>query len=753
MKGIFSIGLIMLLSIFAGCTSQPVPAHKSVSDNQLQNPHFEIIADTEQAYWWSGDNGMYAYTIPTSNGRALTFPNMTGVKTVSQMFDLGYQGFSLAKVDAGLYKLKFGAYQLNISKKGDEGNIVVIFVDKNHHPISIESVGYFNSYNKWTKRESIVPVPPKTRYILINFKAKKDSTSGKATFFDDAYAYVGTDFIVPKKEKQVNMTDPLRIRISDSKKLFVVQSNKVFVKDLKTDKILFEKQYSGKSEERPGGIGECTDGLYFIGLPSRTDVVFSSENNKTMKLTRDFKCLDNKYYYGEIPNEFNFYSDHKFDEKKQKYYYKIYDFKTHTLQYKFPVHAKVVKKKNDDQKSSLHFEHSVIWDYYDKKSGKVIFFETIPGRTSISWIDDFDIKYIYIFDTKSGKGKKISLLKKEKKFNSVFPVAYYLARNKKGEAVIFELSAQSASLDKLAKQKTSSDLAKYHKVLTGTDITYMLRTQYFNGPITDDVKHYAKFHLKGINLSTMKNERLSDNHQFIFGSSNRSISLEDLFTGFNSLSGSTVTKNCNKLPNVCKISHKLIYDPKQIIREDNYSITLYHEVPNSNSVTYDKQTMQPYDAPMRRDQNRNRLDIGMISGRSDTVWHEKTWYEKIGGGIGYQDKILRMKVDSQRRKYIIDKELYTFKYPENWTCNNSGNSCRNGNKNWLTPHYHQFQSDKYLFQKIGDKIFIINLEDATRREIKIPQKKMSILYADNDIVVLYNHYNYSVLKIRDILKD
>ena len=751
MKGIFSIGLIILLSIFSGCTSQPVPAHKSVTDNQLQNSHFEIIADTEQAYWWGGDDGMYAYTIPTSNGRALTFPNTTGVKTVSQMFTLEYRGFSLAKVDAGLYKLKFGANQLNLAKKGDEGNIVVVFADKNHHPISVESIGYFNSYNKWTKREAIVPLPPKTRHILISFKAKKDSTSGKATFFDDAYAYIGTNFVVSKKEdKKHIITNPYtELYISNSKKLFVTQSNKVLVKDLKTDKILFEKQYSEKPEDRPNRIRECTDGLYVISLPTRTDVVF---NNKIMKLRRGFRCLDNKYYYGEIPNEFNFHSNRKFDEKKLKYYYKIYDFKTHTLQYKFPVHAKVVKKKNDNQKSSLHFEHTTVWHYYDEKSEKIVFFETIPDRTSVSWIDDFDIKYVYIFDIKSGKGEKVSLLKKDKKFNSVFPVAYYIARNKKGEAVIYELSAQSASLDNLAKKATSA-FSKYKEVLTGQDFTKILRNQYFNDPVADDVKHYAKFHIKGINLSTMKYKKLTDNHQFIFSKYNRSIDLKNLFDGFNGLRGSTVTKNCNKLSNVCKISHKLIYDPKQIVREDNYSITLYHDIPNKHSVTYDKKTMQPYDAPMRRDRNRNRLSIGIINGRLDTIWLEKTWYDKIGGGTGYQDKILRMKVDSQKHKYIIDKELYTFKYPENWTCNNSGSSCRNGNKNWLTPQYYQYNSEKYIFQKIGKKSFIINVADATRREIKIPQKKMSILYADNDIVVLYNHYNYSVLKIRDILKD
>jgi len=610
------IGIVTLVVfLFNGCSAKaPTPTWKyiSVNDNQLKNPSFELIDGNKTPSFWNSK-----WTRTWSNGahngkQFLRHPWASGETTTKQVFSLKQRGFNLIDVDKSLYKIKFGGFQKGTNNDNEKGDISVAFFDVNYKFILNESIGKINAGTQWKKREKTVQVPKKTRHIQYNFTVYKPKSTqrSKGPYLDDTFLYVfkakqeiKQTVIIPKVEtKKTSISGN-----EDISTVAYVQDGKVFYKNLKTDEIIFQREYKcGKEIGTQNPLVSIQNNILLIISCRGYKDGISFGDTELIHPNKNIKDVKVKYKAGPITSDFYGLSK---DGR-----YEIYDFINQKLLYSFATHSKVTLR---------HF--------IDKKSNKIVFYETNmnPSYSSHKG-NDFSIKNIYIFDMKSKKGKKISLAKKGKKYKSIFPVGFFVGTKKNGDKVFYQISAQTKRLDRAAiaaengfKDKEWDDLNIYQSALYGFG------------------SKAAEIFYKGINLSTMKFEKLNTNYIFSNLELNRMIDLKDVFSYLDELGGPTRTKNIEY--------KKLSYANSQRVN-DKLAIQYVGDFNNGLSLV-DLKTGNIVYASKR---NIYHLSLGMSNndGSSSNLYRE-------GKDRGPYN-IVSLDINTKQKNFKIKKKLYSF---------------------------------------------------------------------------------------------
>ncbi|RLA82268.1 MAG: hypothetical protein DRG78_07685 [Epsilonproteobacteria bacterium] len=494
-------GTITLIALLIGGCSSKAPAptwkHISVDDNQLKNPSFELVGGKRKPSFWSSEwtrtwsNGAY------SGKQFLRHPWASGETTTKQLFSLKKRGFNLADIDKGLYKIRFGGFQKGTSNENEKGEISLAFFDINQKFILNKSIEKINIGLEWKKREKIVQVPKNTRYIQYNFTVYKPKSTqrSKGPYVDDTYVYLSKgnmeQMVVPKVEiKKTSISSN-----EDISSVAYVQGSTVFYKNLKSDEMIFEREYKCKNEIGKGKplvsiknnilhISSCWGYKNSVSF-GNTDLIHSNKKIKDVKVKHKAYPITSEFY--------GLYKDNT---------YEIYDFKNQKLLYSFELHSK-----------------TTLNNFIDRKSNKIVFYETTVAPFSDYRGNDFLVNNIYVLNMKSKKGKKVSLAKKGKKYNSIFPVGFFVATDKNNNKIFYQISAQSKELDRIAIAAKNKFKAQEWDIYGNL---YPSAIQKY-GP--------TEINFQGINLSTMKYEKLNTKYMFNSLELNRVIDINHLYKG------------------------------------------------------------------------------------------------------------------------------------------------------------------------------------------------------------------------------
>ena len=666
---LLAIGLFM-----SGCSShEPHPKwkHINLDENQLKDPSFESSKMFGTFHFWNSYSARPMHVGAHKGDDCLGYPASQGKVITKQLIDLKNRGFNLADIDKGLYQVRFGGYQKGNNIPNEKGEISVSFFDKDKY-IKSESLPYVNAGTQWKKFEKTVDIPKNTRYVQYNFSGIT-AKGGSGPYLDDAFLYI------QKKHTEKKVALPIKKSIStndDISTVAYVIDNTVYYRNLINGKTIFKKEYScqGKKGDMKPTVF-IHDNLLHINScwGYNKDIWFG--DNEVINL--EGKKITPKKAASKSSKKSNVYIS------GEKGIIKIYDKNTNKLLFSFKDHPKIYFQSLDNNQSQ-----AIV--FYQKTG---LDFRSYKGN-------DFANNTVYVFDKKTKKGRKFSLAQKGKHYKSIFPVGFFIATNKKGEKIFFQISAQNKELDRIAK--AAKDGFK-----DGWDMYGNLYPSVMQDKDTE-------LYYKGVNLSTMKYEKLKKEYLLSNLILNRLISIKDLFPQ----EGSPIYSH-----NL--IYKKLYFSNLQSLHNTHYAITYIGDFGKGLSLI-----------------DLSKGNVVYASKRKIYPFKPNVYREVLGGG---RFNLVSVQADTKHLKLKI-KDLYSYK----------------DNRN---QRYDFFQSSngrlllamQYQKVKINEnrltKMIIIDLNNGHMKNLKVPEKMQSLTSAVNvkkftdKKLFLSNDSDYAVIKL------
>lgn len=672
---ILAIGLFI-----SGCSShEPHPKwkHISLDENQLKDPSFESSAMFGTFHFWNSYSARPMHVGAHKGDDCLGYIASQGKVITKQLIDLKKRGFNLSDIDRGVYQVRFGGYQKGNNIPNEKGEISVSFFDEDKY-IKSESLPYVNAGIQWKRFEKTVDIPKNTRYVQYNFSGFS-TKEGSGPYLDDAFLYI------QKKHTKTTVKEPIKkptIKKSintndDISTVAYVIDNTVYYKNLINGKTIFTKEYScqgKKGDNKPSLF--IRNNLLHINSCWGIDKNIWFGDNEVVNLQG--KKITPKKAASKSSKKSNVYI------AGEKGIIKIYDKKTNKLLFSFKDHPRIYFQSLDDEKSQT-----------------IVFYQKTPYDFRSYKGNDFANNTVYVFDKKTKKGRKFSLAQKGKHYKSVFPVGFFIATNKKGEQIFFQISAQNKELDKIAK-------AAKNDFKDGWDMYGNLYPSVMQDKDTE-------LYYKGINLSTMKYEKLKKDYLLSNLILNRLIQINDLFP-----------KEQSAITSHNIIYKKLYFSNLQSITNTHYAITYIGDFNKGLSLI-----------------DLSKGDIVYASQRKIYPFKANIYREVLGGG---RFNLVSVQVDTKHLKLII-KNLYSYKKEDRNQRHRFTQSL--DGKLLLDMQYQKVKVNKNRLTKMS----LIDLNNGHIKTIKVPKEMQSLTSAvtvnkfTDKKIFLSNDSDYAVVKL------